>query len=592
MFLFYSLFFIVSVLLYVKWKTAKHIKDKLQLEHLIKERTKEIARQNFQLVKQAEELKNVEEMRSRFYTYVSHEFRTPLTLIISPLSQLLSGFYADNVSALYKVMFRNANRLLSLVDELLDLAKQGKMGLKLSLNKLNPLIERILLVYKDSADQKGIEISYLQYDKDIRCYYDRDKIEKIFSNLLSNAIKYCPNGSLVKVEVSSSSSKDEPKTNNLKHKFPNGWIRMTVKDNGPGIEEEKLQHIFKHFYQGNVDKSGWGVGLALVRELVSLHSGEVIVDSSMGKGTVFSVFIPMISKENKAVSKENVSDIYAMNDTDELSDDSADNVDLDDAEVAIKGGEVTQSNKRFSVLVVEDNEEIRFYLTQLLKSQYNVEEAANGLLALDCIAKSKFDMVISDVMMPEMGGLELCQHIKTDINTCHIPVILLTAKTSDIDRIEGLEKGADDYLSKPFSALELKIRIDNLIELRQLLQRKYRQDVLLNPKEIQIESLDEIFLDKIRQIVEREIASDELTVEKIYTEMGFGRTTFNQKFKSLSGISANQFIRSYRLKRARQLLEHKAGNISHIAYEVGFTSTAYFTKCFKEEFGILPSDCN
>lgn len=590
MFLVYSLSVVFCIVFYVRWKTAKHNKDKLLLETLIDQRTKEIASQNIILEQQAEELKESDEMRSRFYTYVSHEFRTPLTLIISPLSQVLSGLYTGNISELHKVMLINARRLLFLVDDLLDLAKleKGRMELQLTFNKVNPLVNRALLVFKELADQKKIKLSFLQSDEDAKCFLDRDKLEKVLLNLLSNAFKFTPDGGAITVEVSSSNT-EKNKEALFPGKFLDGWIRISVKDTGPGIDLEKQKKIFKHFYQENVNYKGWGVGLALVKELVSLHLGEVKLDSYPGKGSTFSVFLPL-SAEVKDIVKSEVDDRDIQ---------QRDSSSLHDAVSVMAGSQnyfasVSEENSQrsYSVLIVEDNNDIRQYISSLLTDKYKIIEAENGKLAWEYLTKTSIDIVISDIMMPQMDGFELCRLIKSNIDTCHIPVILLTAKTSEIDKIEGLEKGADDYLMKPFNPIELRKRVENLIELRQLLQKKYRNDMLLNPHEIETESLDEIFLDKIRQIVDREIASQELTVETIYKEMGFGRSTFHQKFKALTGYSANQFIRSYRLKRARQLIEQKAGNISQIAYEVGFTSTAYFTKCFKEEFGILPSDCN
>ncbi|RPH34084.1 MAG: response regulator [Bacteroidales bacterium] len=607
MFIVYILASVVGILLYIHRRTEKHKKDKIILQRLVEQRTEEVASQNVQLAEQTEKLKEMSQMRSRFYTYLSHEFRTPLTMIMGPLQQILSGSFSGDLRNLHKIMLRNTKRLLHLIDELLDLSKleRGSMELKASFNKVNPFIKRIVLSFEIISEQKSIKLSFIESKQDIKCYFDRDKLEKVIYNLISNAIKYTPDHGEISVTVDSDDTNSELSTSKAE-KYNEGWVKIIVKDNGIGIREEHLPYIFEQFYQDKSSafpsKKGWGIGLALVKELIELHHGKIHVKSIIGKGTEFSILLPLgkhhLSKD-EIIEKDYFEFIKSVDtskesiDSDQTSSDLIEVKDLLLDEVT--GSEESEYKdagrfKRYTILIVEDQQDIRQYVHQLLQKDYLVIEATNGKEGIEKTFTSMPDLIVSDIMMPILDGYELCRRLKTDIITCHIPIILLTAKTSDVGKIEGLEKGADDYLIKPFNPVELKKRIENLIELRQQLQRKYRQEVLLNPNVVIAKSMDERFLEKIRSIIESNISSPDLTVEKLYTELGISRSNFHSKFRALTGQSANQYIRTYRLKRALQLIEQHAGNIAQIAYDVGFTSTSYFTKCFKYEFGKIPSD--
>jgi signal transduction histidine kinase/ligand-binding sensor domain-containing protein/CheY-like chemotaxis protein/AraC-like DNA-binding protein len=592
MFVILSFSFISIFIFYIYQRNLKHARDKIKLQQLVDERTAEVAAQNRVLAHQAEQLKEMSLMRSRFYTYLSHEFRTPITMIMGPVQQLLSGTFSGNVNEQLKIVMRNSKKLLHLIDELLDLSKieKGSMSLKAGFTNIVPFLNRVVLSFSSLAERKHIKLNFEKPDNGITCYFDRDKLEKVIYNLLSNAFKYTPENGEITLCVSAES----PSAN-----YPEGKVVIKVKDNGAGIEKERLPHIFEQFYQGQsadkADKKGWGVGLALVKELVGLHRGEIAVESTQSLGTIFTFWIPLGQAH---LTKAEINH-HQVDDEDDKSETGYNLPEIQEA-VEVLEGEIraaqesipatSDAGKKYTVLIVEDNADIRNYVRQILQKEYKILEAENGLEGCEKALATRTDLIVSDIMMPVMDGYELCRKIKTDFNTCHIPVILLTAKTSDIEKIEGLEKGADDYLTKPFNPVELKKRIENLIELRQQLQRKYRQDILLNPAQVEVKSVDERFLEKVKAIIDHNLSSPELSVEKLYTDMGMGRSNFHSKFRALTGQSANQFIRSYRLKRAQQLLAKNAGNISEIAFEVGFTSTAYFTKCYKAEFGKLPSE--
>jgi DNA-binding response OmpR family regulator/nitrogen-specific signal transduction histidine kinase len=549
------------------------------------------------LEKQAAEIKENNQMRARFYTYVSHEFRTPLSMIIGPLYQLMEGKNTEPVTDLYKTIFRNAQRLLSLVSELLDLSRieKGKMELSMKQLIINEVVKETVDSFSDEAKRRHISLSFLQCPSPIVTFIDKDKLEKILINLLSNALKYTADGGNIKVTLSGSDQSELQETINAR-KYPGRWFGISVKDNGIGIEKGNKEKIFDHFFRDTTANEGWGIGLAFVKELVVLLGGDVFVDSEAGKGSEFRVVFPVRQNVSGKYFEKETPDykeaVTAIIEKSLLSADltkPAEEPDNNDPPMQQPVVSKSKNGSRPVVLIVEDDVDLRHFIADLLARQYKVSVAEDGRQALDYLREEETDIVISDIMMPEMDGLELCKSIKSDINICHIPVILLTAKSSDADKIEGLEQKADDYITKPFNPRELFQRIANLIELRKLLQHKYRQQAFLEPDQSDVQSLDDQFLGRVREIIEREIGSSALTVEMIYTEMGIGRSNFHRKFRALTGQSANQFIRSYRLKKARRLLEQKAGNISQVAYEVGFTSTAYFTKCFKEKFGMLPS---
>jgi signal transduction histidine kinase/ligand-binding sensor domain-containing protein/CheY-like chemotaxis protein len=590
----YILFLVAAFIVYVKLKNAKHLKDKRVLENLIEQRTHKIAHQNVLLAKQADEIKENNQMLSRFYTYVSHEFRTPLSMIIGPLYQLISGTNTEDANILYKTMFRNAQRLLTLVAELLDLSRLEKGRMELSREQLNvnKLTNEITSSFAEEAGRRHISLSFLQNGPQVTTLTDKDKLEKILINLISNALKYTSAGGDVKVALNTTL---KSKYSNIidNRKYPGGWFEISVKDNGIGIDRQYKEKIFDHFFRDDTSRhEGWGIGLAFVKELIVLFEGDIFVESEPGKGSEFTVFLPVTKTDapDENPGEENSGPGKTMTVV-EGSCLPADCVKQEGGEAVLRNQTALKfsDGSRPDVLVVEDDEDLRHFIVSLLEEKCKVEIAENGRRALEHLKKEETDIVISDIMMPEMDGLELCRSIKSDINICHIPVILLTAKSADSDKIEGLEQKADDYITKPFNPEELVQRVANLIELRKLLQNKYRQQAFLEPEQSDVPSLDDQFLCRVRAIIEREIGSSALTVEMIYTEMAIGRSNFHRKFKALTGQSANQFIRSYRLKKARQLLEQKAGNISQVAYEVGFTSTAYFTKCFKDEFGMLPS---
>jgi DNA-binding response OmpR family regulator len=372
------------------------------------------------------------------------------------------------------------------------------------------------------------------------------------------------------------------------------FVQITVKDTGIGIPPEDLPHIFDRFYQAGdayaKDTQGTGIGLALTKELVELHHGEIEVSSEVGKGTTFTVRLPL-GKEH--LQPEEIADAgYQMPDTG-YSSETAD-IDISGTRDQASGIHSQSPNHQItkspSILIVEDNPDMRTHIRELLDKSYKVVEAVDGEDGLAKAAEINPEMIISDVMMPNMDGFQFCEKIKTDERTSHIPVILLTARASGESKIEGLETGADDYLTKPFDAKELRVRVNNLIEQRRKLQERFRREITVQPGDITVTSIDEKFLQRAINIVEEKISNSDFNIDQFCSEIGMSRPTLNRKLRALTGLSTNEFIRTLRLKRASQLLQQKSATIIEIAYEVGFNNPSYFAECFRKQFGKSPSE--
>jgi signal transduction histidine kinase/DNA-binding response OmpR family regulator len=538
-----------------------------------------ITTKNNQLRTLADQLQEMDEIKSNFFANISHEFRTPLTLLIGPLTKLIENSKYPGLNKTLKLMLRNAQRQLNLVDQLLDLSKieAKKMTLKASKGTINKFVKAILSSFYTLAKDKGIELKLIEESNDIEIYFDSDKLSKILSNLISNAIKFTLKKGTIEVILSVEQSSDK----SLRPDF----FKLIVKDNGIGISEKHLHHIFDRFYQ--VDTSslgigkGTGVGLALTKELVELHRGEIIAKSRKNLGSEFIVKLPM-GKDHLA--EHEISDLssnlfYNTKKTELKSNGKSDKKPLAD----------NRSKKSSVVLVVEDNEDMRLFISDCLNHDFKLIEAIDGIQGLDMAEKHSPDLIISDVMMPNMDGFEFTKRIKENVQTSHIPVIILTAKSSDTSKITGFEKGADAYLYKPFNTKELIVRVQKLIEQRQNLRKKFERDILIKPSEITTTSLDENFLRKATKIVENNMDNPDFSVEQFGSEMAMERNTLYRKLMKLIGQSPSQFIRSIRLKRAAQLLNQNAFSIGEIVYMVGFEKHSYFTDCFKKQFGVPPS---
>lgn len=547
------------------------------------------------LLIETEHLKEVDHLKSRFFANISHEFRTPLTLILGPIHKWREKAASDLPDGLLRdldLMERNGRRLLLLINQLLDLSKLegGAMNLHASRRDIVAFVKGIAFSFESSAGLRQIGVS-VETDRDeLEAYFDRDKMEKILTNLLSNAFKFTPEGGSVTVRVQISNSLLHPVRASWRADGSRNHVEISVSDTGIGIPPEELPRVFDRFYQ--VDSShtreqeGTGIGLALTKELVELHHGSISVRSDMGKGTEFTVVLPLGRKHLK---DEEITEEPAAGDTPLVMYDVA-TTSIPGRAAGHQRAEGSSDAQKPIVLMVEDNPDVRAYMKEYLVSEYNVLECHDGAEGIEKARETIPDLIISDVMMPKLDGYTLCRTLKLDERTSHVPIILLTAKAGQEDKVGGLEIGADDYLTKPFDARELQARARNLIELRRTLRERFSVGQVLKPGEIAVTSVDDAFLKKAIAVVEQRMGDEKFGVEEMRSELGMSRTQLHRKLTALTNQSAGDFIRYTRLHRAKDLLNKDAGTVSEIAYQVGFNSVAYFTKCFREQFGTVPSD--
>lgn len=517
-----------------------------------------------QMEQEAAKNEEVNQMKFRFFTNISHELRTPLTLIISPLEELLVKESDEARKTVLQLMYRNARRLLALVNQLLDFRKGEMSGHQLSLSEgdIVSYIREICNSFLLMADNKHIQFSFFSGVECFPMAFDADKVGKIVMNLLSNAFKYTPDGGRVTVMMEYIEEENE-------------WMEIKVSDTGIGIPDADKQHIFERFYQaahkGMEETTGNGIGLSLVHDFVQLHGGSVEVFDNIGAGTVFVVRLPVRHVDVAAVLPEPL-------------------VVLPESEKTTEAMAEQTSRKEFPLLlVVDDNADFRMFMQHSLELQYRVKLASDGEEAWNMMQDELPDLVISDVMMPVMDGIELCRRIKADKRTAYMPVILLTARQAVEATVKGLEIGADDYVTKPFNMMVLVLRIRKLIE-----QSRYRHATHAvidpTPSDIVITSLDEKLIEKAIKYVEDNISRSNFSVEELSRGLGMSRVHLYKKLLQITGKTPIEFIRVIRLKRAAQLLRESQLHVSEVAYEVGFNSPRYFSRYFKEEFGMLPSE--
>ena len=501
----------------------------------------------------------------QFFTNISHELRTPLTLIADPVNYII---HDDNLNSqqrsMLQIVQRNVLVLTQLVSEILDFRKvqNGKMELRLSDFNLAESMKQWIKLFSVSAQKKHIAISMDAPDT-IMVRADQDKIERICYNLLSNALKYTSEGGEI----------------TLTAKEEDGRVMISVADNGCGISSDELPYIFDRFYQAKNAGRGTGIGLAIVKAFTELHHGEVSATSIEGKGSTFTIHIPVRQKgEVTNQSTEKIEQLVEPSSAEEVPN-QARHID-----------ELIQpyQTDKPEVLIIDDNIDIRTYLRSVLSEKYNVSEAADGKAGLELARKIVPDIVLSDIMMPVMDGLAFCQQLKTDKAISHIPVILLTARSLDEQRAEGYEHGADAYLSKPFSLRLLLSRIDNLIESRKKLNQTWSKGVEDDEIGNISNEIDKSFLKQLRKIIQENLADSDLSVEQIGDEIGLSRVQLYRKVKALTGYSPVEIVRKARLTRARHLLQTTERTVSEVAYAVGFSTPSYFSKCYKDEFGENP----
>jgi len=545
---------------------------------------------NFRIKKKTNQLlSEIDELKSRMFSNISHEFRTPLTLILGPLEEMIEEGESNRPSAkTLKMMQRNAGRLLTLVNQMLDLSKMdaGKLKLELVENDLVQALRTMILSFSSLAEQKHIHFEYVIPEHPCITWFDPDKLEKIVNNLLSNAFKFTPGNGIVKVVAALSS--ETKKTILLPFTCENPVLELSVEDTGKGISKDHLDKIFDRFHQLEgaleIEQIGTGIGLALTKELLNLMHGKVTVESTPGKGSKFRVHVPLGKnhlKENEfiLIAAEYVADTRKKIIQEEL------------LSVPVEEADLYTGEKEHLplVLIVDDHPDIRTHVKQNLKD-FRVLEAGDGIAGLNISTEHIPDLIVTDLMMPNMDGVEFCKKLKTDERTSHIPVIMLTAKASVENRIEGLETGADDYITKPFNMRELIIRINNLIEQRRKLRERFSKEVTLQPKDIAITSADEKFLNRTIEIIENNMGDGDFDVASLREEVGLSHMQLFRKLKALTDQAPGDFIRTIRLKRAAQLMQKKFGNIAEITYEVGFNNLSYFAKCFRDMFGMSPSE--
>lgn len=567
---------------------------KVKLNETLAKTNGELKRLNVELGEKNEELKRLNEevlelthSRLVFFTNISHELRTPLTLIADPVEMLLEDTGIKGKSReLLKMVQRNALALQQLVSNILDFRKiqNGKMELKLYRFDIVKTLTMWVGDFQLTAERKQIRL-HLDVD-DLKGSHemiaDQEKISRIVFNLLSNALKYTPAGGEIFVSL-----KDEGAN-----------LRLDVKDTGKGISQDEADKIFERFFQAKGAASGTGIGLALVKSFVELHHGEARVESEPGKGSDFIVVIPRKQEcdsqviHNDVDIVDNSANAYASEGKNVVDESVLQYIDDGDRSRGKVQQLVSENTNRPTVLVIDDNTDIRQYERTLLQDELIVLEAADGKEGLSVAIKEVPDLVICDVMMPVMDGLEFTKQLKSNTATSHIPVIMLTAKNLEEHRAEGYEHGADSYITKPFHSKVLLARIENLLRQRQLLKNLY-QGTKVAEKEISeshLEDRDKQFLKQLQAIIQKNLSDSEFGVEDMGQQIGLSRVQLYRKVKAMTGSSVVDLRRKARLAKARRLLETRSMSVSEVAYEVGFSAPSYFTKCFKEEYGMLPGD--
>lgn len=526
------------------------------------------ARRNEELLKGQEvvnqRLKEIDKMRSQFIASISHEFRTPLALIKGPIEECLRHPERQLTIDKAEMINRNSNRLIRLVNQLLDLSKldAGSLRLETKDGDIFKFLRVICSSFESYAQRNAILYVLRIPEVPLFGCFDHDKLETVVYNLLSNAFKFTSTQGRIEVRVL--------------WERPN--LTLEVSDTGKGIHPDHLPHIFDRFYQAgsvvNEIHEGTGIGLSLVKEVISLMQGTVIVESELGKGTEFKLNFPL--QESNGI----VSEISIPNWSRGIS----------QGEKAVLSNNVAENSDRESILVVEDSADMLSFLCDQLGYQYAILRATNGKEGLSLARHEVPDLIVTDIMMPQMNGMEFCEHLKKDSLTSHIPVIMLTAKEGLENKLEGLETGADEYITKPFDERELFVRIKNLIEQRKELRKKFTQQITLQPKNIAVSSVDALFLEKVEVAIEQNLSSSEFGIPQLQDFLAMSKTQLHRKMKALTDHAPGEFLRHYRLKRAAQLLEQDGGNITEIAFAVGFGSLSYFTRSFKELYGLSPSE--
>lgn len=515
-----------------------------------------------QAMQESERQHELNRLKTRFFTNVSHEFRTPLTLLLTPLERLLKKEHDPETQKSLVLIHQNARRLLGLVNQLLDFrkAEENRLMVQYVYGNIISFINRIILSFSDLKESKNITLTFNTQIPELFMQFDPDKIEKILFNLLSNAFKFTHSGGSISVNIK------------LINNQPAEQIQIQVTDTGIGLSAENTERVFERFFQSQLPNTllskGTGVGLSLTKDFVELLKGTVSCQSTLGKGSTFTVTLP-VNRDKSVIELETPEPV--------------------NYKLPIIPDTKNIPSTGLTILLVEDNDDFRFYLKDNLKEKYNILEAPNGKIALQMVDSYEPSLIVSDVMMPEMDGLELCRQIKTNAVYSHIPVILLTAKSGTTDQIEGYNTGADDYIIKPFSFEILESRIAYLINRRKQFIKQYQKTLKIEPETKYLSAIDTRLLEETKQYVEKNLAETSLTVENLSRELNISRVHLYKKLLALTGKTPVEYIRTVKLKKAAELLLTTNLTISEVCYEVGFSDPRYFSKQFKTEFNMLPS---
>lgn len=548
---------ILLLIFYGIWYFTR-LRHRLHLEQLAKEKEKEL-----------------NEVKLRFYTDITHEFRTPLTLILGPINELLDKHSGNGISAQLQSVKRNAERLLKLVNQILSFRKleAGHENVQALQTDMVPFLHDLFSSFEETAKLRKISYDFHSSTSELVAWFDPEKMEKVVFNLLSNAFKFTPDRGVIKLEV-------DKKEDHL---------QIRVSDSGNGIKKELHEQIFKRYYEKvAIPFSKWkgsGLGLALSKQMIALHQGKLWVESEVGKGATFFVELPL-GKDHFKAGELVDGKLVAPLPSPTLQVEAPKVADEQPSLAPI----IQAVAKAPAILLVEDNTEILQYLEEIFQGTYRIFTAVDGEEGLRKAAEQNPDLIISDIMMPNMDGTTLCSKIKSDIKTSHIPVILLTARAAQPFKNEGLETGADDYITKPFNPSELRLRVRNIIRTRKIIREKFVRVMNFEPKEVTVTSADEQFLRNALEIAEKHIDNSKFTAEQFAYELAVSRPLLFTKMKALTDQTPNNFMKALRMKRAAQLLEQRKLNVSEVAYKVGFRDTRYFSKCFQKQFNKTPSE--
>lgn len=568
----YACFVIIVLIVVLLVLMTKAYWTKRRMNSELSAQKRQLEQQRDQLIELSGQLKKATHDKLAFFTNISHDFRTPLTLITDPVNQLLeSSRLNKHERFLLNIVSKNVTVLLRLVNQIMDFRKyeSGKLNLQISHFNLAQSIHEWADAFKTLSYRKHIRFGVqIEGDKkDYEMTADSEKLERITYNLLSNAFKFTPDNGHISIRLSTSIQ------------GPDRWLEMNVSDNGVGMPAEHIKHIFDSFYQIDVHHAGSGIGLALVKAFVEMHHGFIDVNSNEGQGTTFRICMPMKQKGNLSASETQNQQLSNLREGAVVA--------AGQENISLLPTPVNEEGKN-CILIIDDNQDIRDYTKSILETEYTVIEAANGQEGIQQAMKYVPDAIICDVMMPVMDGMECCRRLKSELQTSHIPVMMLTAYAADEQKIEGYECGADSYISKPYSAKLLLTRLRNLID-----NRKRLQDFFIDKTHTQKESLsdpDREFIDKLRNLIEQHLSDAGFRVDNMGDEIGLSRIQLYRKTKALTGYPPLELLRVARLKKAAQLMGSTEKTIAEIAYEVGFNSPSYFAKCYKEYFGENPTD--